>query len=148
MRRHPALAFALVVSLALPGALGCAAMQGDFWGHRRDLELSQRQYTQYLRWGEDDAAADFVAPEVRDDFLEATRGWEDVRFTAYQIRRVDVDEELTEAEVRVRYDAHHLKSLVQQEIYETQSWRRDPQRGWQVRPDFDHLRASLDALRP
>ncbi len=129
-------------------ASGCSTLGNlDLIGSRKALEESQRRYTQLVRWGEYLAASDYVDPEIRSEFLDHMEGWEMVRFSDYQVRRVDIEDGVSEAEFRVSYLAYHVHSLIEKKVYETQSWYRG-KAGWQVRPDLEHLEASLAKLAP
>lgn len=145
MRR---IAVAAIAAVTASGLAGCSTLGSyDIFNHREHLEESQKKYTQFMRWGEFVAAADFVDPELRSSFLDEVEAFEDVRISDYEIRYIEPNDELTEAEVRVSYTAFHLRSLVQQRFFETQNWYRG-EGDWMVRPDLADLRANLQKLQP
>ena len=124
--------------LPLLAGLSCAAF-GDPMGRERALEDAQLQYTQHVRWGNLDAASEFVDPEQRPGFLDQRPAFEAVRITDYEIGRIDYGEDRESATVRVTYSAYSLASLEERRIEERQSWVRPGGNTWYVRPELAGL---------
>ncbi len=117
---------------------GCLNVLADPLGRRHALQESQRDYTKYIRWGDIEAASEFVDPELRDAFRGYGPAFEGLNITDFDISKISYGEGHASATVRVTYHGYSLKSLVEKQIRETQVWVR-PGRGntWWVRPDLD-----------
>ena len=127
---------ALAASLA---GLGCAAFD-DPMGREYALEDAQLRYTQHVRWGDLDAASEFVEPEAREELLAQRGAFEAIRITEYDIGRFDYGEGRSSATVHVTYHAYSLASVQEQRIEEVQHWTRlGMGNGWQVRPELAGL---------
>jgi hypothetical protein len=121
------------------GSLGCGSL-GDPMGRGTALEESQLRYTQHVRWGNLDAASEFVDPELRGEFLRQAPAFEAIRITEYEIGRIEYGQDRASATVRVTYRAYSLASLEEKRVEEQQSWVR-PGTGntWWVRPRLANL---------
>jgi hypothetical protein len=133
-------ATAAIVAALAAFAMGCA--NGEFRfndpvGREKALEEVQRRYTNLVRWNEFDAAAKFVHPEAREEFLSIAPG-EDLRFTDYEIKPIELDEELANASIQVTYLAYRRNSPYEYKVVETQNWEREGV-SWSVRSSFDGL---------
>ncbi len=120
-RRLSAVAFIPVLLLA-----GCVTGGDllDLWGYRALLDDKQRRYTQFIRWGELDRAAEYVDEARRAEFLaqaEALRTW---RLTDYEIVRFDINGARDEATVEVVYAGFQPDRPTLAVVRETQTWRR------------------------
>jgi hypothetical protein len=136
---------ALAASAGLVAGLGCAAFS-DPMGRERALADAQLRYTQQVRWGNLDAASEFIAPEERAAFLGQTHAFEAIRITEYDIGRIDYGEDRRSATVHVTYHGYSLASAQEQRIDEQQTWTR-PGSGnsWLVRPQLAGLIESFPA---
>lgn len=114
--------------LALLTVSGCAAF-GDPMGRERALEGAQLRYTQHVRWGDFDAAAEFVDPAMREDFLGQAPAFDGIRITEYDIGRIEYEGNRESATVRVTYHGYSLSTA--------QEWRIDEEQHW-VRPGRDN----------
>jgi hypothetical protein len=128
----------LGVLAALLAGLGCAAF-GDPMGRASALEDAQLHYTQHVRWGNLDAASEFVDPALREAFLSQAPAFEAVRITDFEIGRIDYGDDRDSATVRVTYRAYSLASLEEQRIEERQHWVRPGGNTWFVRPQLAGL---------
>jgi hypothetical protein len=130
---------ALVAAAGLLTGLGCAAFS-DPMGREDALASAQLRYTQNVRWGNLDAASEFVDPEVRDAFLGQAKAFEAIRITEYDIGRIDYGEDRRTAQVHVTYHAYAPASVEERRIEEEQHWSR-PGSGntWLVRPELAGL---------
>jgi hypothetical protein len=128
----------LGVLAAVLAGLGCAAL-GDPMGRASALEDAQLHYTQHVRWGNLDAASEFVDPALRDEFLSQAPAFEAVRITDYEIGRIDYGDDRDSATVRVTYRAYSLASLQEQRIEERQHWVRPGGNTWFVKPELAGL---------
>ena len=124
--------------LPLVASLACAAFS-DPMGRERALEDAQLQYTQHVRWGNLDAASEFVDPELRPGFLDQRPAFEAVRITDYEIGRIDYGEDRESATVRVTYRAYSIASLEERRIEERQRWVRPGGNTWYVQPELAGL---------
>ena len=78
-----------------------------------------------------------MAPELRSAFIAKAEAFADFRITDYQIGRLDMADDATEADVRVTYRGYSMMSFVERPILERQRWFRESGNHWQVRPDFE-----------
>jgi len=122
----------------LAAGLACAAL-GDPMGRGSALEEAQLQYTQQVRWGNLDAASEFVDPALREEFLRQAPAFEAIRITEYDIGRIDYGNDRESATVRVTYRAYSLASLQEQRIEEQQHWVRPGGNTWFVKPELAGL---------
>ena len=114
--------------LVLLAASGCAAF-GDPMGRERALEGAQLRYTQHVRWGNFEAASEFVDPEQRDAFRGQAPAFDGIRITEYDIGRIEYAGNRESATVRVTYHGYSLATA--------QEWRIEEQQRW-VRPGGDN----------
>ena len=124
----------LGMMLGLTTAVGCAAFS-DPMGRERALEGAQLRYTQNVRWGDFDAAAEYVDPPTRKAFMEYVPAFEGVRITEYDIGRIEYGEDRESATVHVIYHGYSLATAQERRIEEQQHWVR-PNRDntWFVQP--------------
>jgi hypothetical protein len=133
----------------LVGALlgtGCASLTEtlDPLGRRSDLEDAQRRYTQFVRWGEANAASAFVSDASRKDFFARSSRLAQTRFTDYEQGPLEFAKDGKSATVVVTYSGYKISSLVDRPMRETQRWKFDGDAGgWRVDPDWSELQASL-----
>ena len=125
--------------VGLSAAVGCAAFD-DPMGRERALEGAQLRYTQHVRWGELDAASDFVDPALRKEFLAFGPAFEAIRITEYDIGRIEYAEDRESATVHVTYHGYSLANAQERRIQEQQRWVR-PGSGntWWVQPKLAGL---------
>jgi hypothetical protein len=121
--------------LLLGSAAGCVQMFADPLGREFSFNDSQRQYTNYLRWGEIEKASTFVDPALRQDFLSQAPVFEGLRITDYEIGAIDYTGDI--ANVTVTYAGYTLANAVEHRIREKQTWyREDNSNTWRVRSDI------------
>jgi len=128
------------------GTTGCIAplfieMFKDPYGRHDSLMRVQREYTNALRWGNPDKALDFVHPDLRADFAEQAKKFQEIRVTDYDVGKVSWGEEQASATLVVTYRAYSMTNMVEKEIRETQHWVRLSKRAndWVVKPRIEHL---------
>jgi hypothetical protein len=131
----------------LMSQLGCAFGE-VYWDDplKREYSLGeiQKQYTHYLRFGNVQAAARFVDPELQDQFYERFPSRDTVVFTDFESGPIKFDDIETRmnATILVTYSGYYSDSLIVLDIIETQEWyRSSAANDWKVRPDFEGLRA-------
>jgi hypothetical protein len=118
----------------LAGTTGCVTWFIDPMGRHVAFTETQRQYTQYLRWGEIEKASSFVDPELRARFLEQAPAFQAMRITDFAIGEVDYTDE--SAKVTVTYDGYLLNDFALRKIREEQDWYREEKSNrWRVRTD-------------
>ncbi len=117
----------------------CMGVLSDPLGRQHSLKEAQRDYTKFVRWGDIEAASEYVDPAVREAFLGYGPVFEDLRITEFDISKISYGEGRTSASVRVTYHGYSVASLIEKQIRETHEWVR-PGRGntWWVRPDLDY----------
>lgn len=136
-RRRPGL---WVLSGALL-ALACVNPSDPF-GHESDFRLIQKHFTQYVRWGKVRQAAEFVVPEQRDEFLALGPDLTDIRFTDWEIVRLDYAGETARVDVQLR--GYRLTTPIERTVRLVQDWEKVEKTGaWQVRLHLAALREGL-----
>jgi len=124
----------VLCALLLAGPSGCITWFTDPMGHKAAFDQTQRQYTQYLRWGEIGKASAFVDPALREAFLTQAPVFQSMRITDFAIGEVEYLDD--SAKVTVTYQGYSLDAFVEREVREDQSWyREDGARRWLVRSD-------------
>lgn len=105
------------------------------------LEEIQKRYSNLVRWSAFAKAARYVEPEYREAFMEETfPSMKDFRFSDYESRPVEIDEETGEATIKVTYLGYSTISPFEVEIVETQHWKRNGiTNDWLVTPEFEGL---------
>ncbi len=147
---HKAGAVALGIWLVF--ATGCGLMkltEGDLLGRRADFDEAQKHYTQSVRWGDLDKAAEYVDPKQRDAFQSAAQSLADVRFTDWENQRVDVAPDLKSATAIVIYHAYLDRALTEISYREKQTWSFDETtHTWVVTPGLGDLPRVLGKVGP
>jgi hypothetical protein len=133
-------ASALLASVAL---VGCQSVT-DPLGRQESLEASQKQYTDFVRWGELERASKFVDPELRDSFLDQLPRFDLLRVTDFDVQDIEYDGE-DEVHVVVTYHGFSLKNMVERRFREEQTWVRDPglRNRWRVTTDLADVLSDL-----
>jgi hypothetical protein len=134
----------------LAGSLGCFAFGDLDWrGHKQQLKETQLKYAHFLRWGEYQAAAYLVQPDMREAFLAEIKPFEGVRLSDYEVLDTEFNPSRTEATVMVSFSAYHLSRLVEHKWTEKQVWHRDlATEEWVVKPDIEVIRKVALELSP
>ena len=133
----------LALALCLATLSGCLAM-GDPLGRRTALRDAQREYTKRVRWGDLEAAARFVHPELRENYLGYETEFSGIRITDFDVGELVWGDELLTARVRVTYRAYSIASMSEVEIREQQEWERLGGNDWVVRPQLEGI---IDTVR-
>jgi hypothetical protein len=124
----------VLCALLLVGPSGCITWFIDPLGRHASFNDTQRQYTQYLRWGEIEKASAFVDPALRESFLEQAPAFETMRITDFALGEVEYEGD--SAKVTVTYAGYSLDSFVERKIREEQAWYREGSSNrWRVRSD-------------
>lgn len=138
------IATAALLALALLGGAGCPAMFTDPLGRHEALRMTQREYTNFMRWGEIERASELVDPELREEFLTYLPAFERIRITDYEIGKLSYAEEDGVANVTVTYRGYSLASFTEESIRESQQWYREGSgRTWRVRPEIAGIADAL-----
>jgi hypothetical protein len=112
--------------------------------HREDMfNDAMRTFTQYVRWGNFNGAAEYLVDEQRDDFIDLAPELSDVRFTDYEILRQDLNEERTEATVEVVLTGYRMSSPISRTMRLHQEWKRSGGTDWKVSVELGPLREAL-----
>jgi hypothetical protein len=127
------------------GSMGCAF--GEFYWddptlREYSLKGTQKQYSDYVRFGAYAHASQFVDPELVDEYLEKFPKQADFNFTDYEPGPVKFDDIETRetATSKVTYTGYSSSTLLVVEIVETQKWYRDSDLNfWKVRSSFEGL---------
>ncbi len=131
--------------LVMVGTTACqTTMFSDPMGVKRDFEEIQGKFTKFIRWGAIDEASIFVVDEQRDAFLELAPEINDMRFTDYEVIRLDYAEDDQSATANVRYTGYRLSMPIEKSFRVDQEWTRDEETGaWTVSLNVDELRSAL-----
>ena len=123
---------------------GCTSIFTDPLDRRGKFEDTQEQFTQYMRWGKFEEASRYVDPALRAQFMAFSPELSDLRFSDYEITRVDIGEELLNASVEVRFTGYRLSMPVERSVNLVEEWTRDEETGvWTVKLDMEKLRNGL-----
>jgi hypothetical protein len=131
--------------LALAGwlTLTCLACVNplDPLNHEDDFRRLQKRFTQYVRWGKVHEASVFVVEEQRQEFLALAPELSDIRFTDYEITRLDYEDESAHVDVTLR--GYRLATPVEKIVHLAQHWEKTDDTGWQVRLELGELKSGL-----
>ena len=125
---------------------GCAST--DPLGRIDALRITQKQYTDMVRWGDVERAQRFVDPALRADFVRLAAAFEGLRITDAEIGEFE-HAEMT-ARVTVTYRGYAVANLVEKQAHEQQEWYRDEGLAnvWHVRPGLDAVVTALGGRLP
>jgi hypothetical protein len=132
----------LALSLTLLLSQGCVSPK-DPMGHRDALKDAQKHYTNLIRWGDAEHAAEFVDPELRDKFLAHAEDLETLSISDYEVGEIEYADDDTTARVQVTYRGYSLTQFVERKVRVTQEWRRVSGNDWRVHPDIDAVVAQI-----
>lgn len=138
----------VTASLGLLLIVGGCISPSDPLAHLEALAESQKRFTEAIRWGDLERAAQYVDPPMRAAFLSRADAFEGIRITNFEIGELDLEpEEKKRAEVAVTYQGYALPYYVERRTRNQQIWLRDEAMGdrWRVQPDLDTLIAGLGA---
>ncbi|NNL84292.1 MAG: hypothetical protein HKP27_01500 [Myxococcales bacterium] len=134
---------------AVLAVLLCAPLSGCFmwnYGHFDPLargdsfDESRKRFTRMIRWGQIERAGQYVVESERDAFFEAATVMRGVRFSDYEVLRVEVEDGFDTAIVEVMFRGYSLASSIERSVAVTQSWERGTEgSGWRVRPEIQVL---------
>jgi hypothetical protein len=110
-----------------------------------DFRRLQKRFTQYVRWGKVHEASVFVVEEQRKEFLELAPELTDIRFTDYEITRLEYEKESAVADVTLR--GYRLATPVEKIVHLAQRWEKTEETGWQVRLELAELKSGLGNAR-
>lgn len=132
---------AVVALLSLLG--GCAFDMKDPYNDRARLRKTQREFTQYMRWGLIDKAAQFVIAEQRAEFQTLAPSLTELRLTDHETLSVEAIDK-NHASVLVRFRGYTMSSPIERSIEIKQDWIFDEDTGvWMVSFEVDRLRKAL-----
>ena len=133
-----------ILLVVLFGISGCLSAITDPLDRRGEFKETQTKFTQYVRWGRFQEAAKFIDPELREEFMSFAPEFSDLRFSDYEITRVDIEEGLQSASVDVRYKGYLLNMPFERSVDLTEEWTRDESTGvWTVKLDIKKLRDTM-----
>jgi hypothetical protein len=145
----------LAAALVAASAMACASF--DPLDRRGSLEESQKKYTELIRWGEIDMAAQYVDPDLRDAFLQLAPAFANIRVTDFDVVPIDYDQAERDAAgdddsvaVTVNYFGYSKSTLLERHFRERQEWHRvgSIANTWRVRPEFSELVESMQGATP
>jgi len=111
---------------------------------RGSFKETQTKFTQYVRWGNFEQAGQFVDPENRAEFMSFAPEFSALRFSDYEITRVDIGEGVRSASVDVRFTGYLLHMPFERSVELTEEWTRDEATGvWTVKLDIQKLHDTL-----
>ena len=136
-----------ILLIVLFGISGCAASLTDPLDRRGAFKETQTKFTQYVRWGKFEQAGRFVDPELREEFMSYAPTFSDLRFSEYEITRVDIKDGVKSASVDVRITAYRLSMPFERSVDLTEEWTRDDATGvWTVKVDIRKLHDTLSGV--
>ena len=136
-----------ILLVVLFGISGCLARFTDPLDRRGTFEDTQTKFTQYVRWGKFEQASQFVDPEIRAEFMSYAPEFSDLRFSDYEITRVDIQDGVRSASVDVRFTAYRLSMPFERSVDLTEEWKRDEATGlWTVKLDIRKLHDTLSGV--
>lgn len=145
----PKLLSGRLVGAVLALMLLCAPLTGCYmWNYGRfdpmahgdHFDESRKRFTRMIRWGQIERAGEYVVASERDAFFQAATVLRGVRFSDYEVLRVDVEEGFDTAIVEVMFRGYTLASSIERSVAVTQSWERNTEEsGWKVRPEIQVL---------
>ena len=135
----------MLVCLQSVGCLG--TLTSDPMGRKYSLENIQRRYTELIRWGEFQRAANYVEAEALEEFSIFESSFANIRITDYEVGRIELDSEKKSATVQVTYHGYRDGLFIEKPLRETQRWIRKNGNHWQVRPELAQLIAPLNRRR-
>ena len=143
MRTQVLLLATALACLGSASTLGCAFGEfrpGDPFQREYSLEEAQKAYSDSIRWGRFEDASAFFDPESRKDFLAVLPQLKAVRFSDWEAKHWELDEELRETTIEVTYKAHSSLMPIETEVFETQKWTRTGRgNAWSLRSSFRDL---------
>ena len=150
MRRSASIALLLALSFCSAGCVWplFAEMAKDPMGRTNALDNAQRKYTNAVRWGDIEQAAQLVHPELREEFLSYEGEFDGIRVTDFEVGELVFEEGSEKATVRVTYHAYSLASMLEKEVKEVQRWERlSHKNDWVVRPQLAGLVEQVSDLK-
>ena len=135
--RRSFLVSAVVLALA---ALGCVN-PADPLERQDEFRRLQKRFTAYVRWGKVHEAASFVVEDQRKEFLELAPELTLIRFTDYEITRLDFQSEKADVDVTLR--GYRLDAPIERMVHLAQAWEKTDESGWQVRLELGELKSGL-----
>jgi hypothetical protein len=136
-----------ILLIVLFGISGCALSLTDPLDRRGAFKQTQTRFTQYVRWGKFEQAGRFVDPELREEFMSYAPELSDLRFSEYEITRVDIKDGVKSASVDVRITAYRLSMPFERSVDLTEEWTRDDATGaWTVKVDIQKLHDTLTGV--
>jgi len=139
--RRSLLALAGCLALA---SLGCVNLR-DPMNQEDDFRRLQKRFTAYVRWGKVHEASVYVVEEQREEFLALAPDLTDIRFTDYEITRLDYQKESAHVDVTLR--GYRLAAPVEKIVHLAQQWEKTEATGWQVRLELAELKSGLGSPR-
>ena len=147
MRRASALGLLLVLAVFGTGCAMAVEAATDPMGRKAAFKRQQRDYTQVRALGRRRGRLALRAPEVREEFLAYEGDFDGIRVTDFEVGEMTFGPKEETAQVRVRYHAYSMKTMLEKEIKETQTWERVSGNAWMVRPHLDGLVEQVADLR-
>jgi hypothetical protein len=121
-------------------SLGCVNPSDPF--EREDqFRRLQKRFTAYVRWGKVHEASVFVVEDQRKEFLELAPEFTVIRFTDYEITRLDYESESAHVDVTLR--GYRLDAPLERIVHLAQTWEKTDETGWQVRLELAELKSGL-----
>ena len=141
LRRRSLLVLSALLCLA---ATGCVSLTDPF-SHEDDFRQIQKRFTQYVRWGKIHEASVFVVEDQRDEFLALAPELSDIRFTDWEVTKLDYGAE--SAHVDVMLQGYRLNQPVERTVHLAQQWNKAEDKGWLVRLELAEIKTGLGTTR-
>ena len=132
-----------IVSLSMVSSFGCAFGEfrpDDPFKRQYSLERAQKRYSDLVRWSKFEEAALFVEVDERQDYRARMPDFREVRFTEHESKPWKLDEEMRNVTIEVTYRGYSMRSPIEVEVHETQTWKREGKgNDWTVASEFHDL---------
>lgn len=145
MSKNPIPVLALILVIAISGALACAFGEirpHDPLNRQLSLEDQHKHYTDLMRWSKFQEAASYLSPPDRSEFLSRMPEFEEMRFTDWKADAWEfADPEIMDrALIEVTYRAYSMRHPFEVKIHEQQEWTREGRSNhWSVVSRFEDL---------
>ncbi len=137
-RRLAKLAAMALIALALGACSKPIFLRGDL---REEASEAADTYSTNLRWGKLSAAAEFVEPMRRSEFLAFFADGHRYRFTDISVDAIDYDRRTLSASAVVRFTLYTMPMVREIAITDAQDWRFDRDADtWYVDPNLETFR--------
>jgi len=136
-------ALVAIATLTMASSFGCAFGEfrpDDPFSRQYSLERAQKRYSDLVRWSKFDEASLFVEVDGRQAYQARMPDFREVRFTEHESAPWKLDEEMRNVTIEVTYRGYSMRTPIEIEVHETQTWTREGKgNDWTVTSEFHDL---------